>query len=313
MDLLSDILAVMKMRGTLYFRTAFSAPWGVQVPAFENVARFHFAHRGRCWVRVEGVEDPVLLNQGDLVVIPHGASHVLADPKDVSAATLDNVLETSGFTGEGALVYGHGSDSHATELICGHFAFDNGATHPLIEALPPFIHIHNYGDVAHLWLEQTLKVIGSEVTQSALGADLIALKLSETICVQAIRAYLSTEGRERSVLAGFTDPRISRALQAVHQTPHAPWTLESMAKAAGQSRTAFAERFRRLMGQAPHEYLTEWRMQVARQLLLETDIPVIDVAERVGYQSESSFGRVFKRSFNHTPSSVRRTRPAIGT
>ena len=86
-----------------------------------------------------------------------------------------------------------------------------------------------------------------------------------------------------------------------------------MAKAAGQSRTAFAERFRRLMGQAPHEYLTEWRMQVARQLLLETDIPVIDVAERVGYQSESSFGRVFKRSFNHTPSSVRRTRPAIGT
>jgi len=313
MDLLSDILAVMKMRGTLYFRTEFSAPWGVQVPAFENVARFHFAHRGRCWVRVAGVENPVLLNQGDLVVIPHGASHVLADPVDVSVVTLDNVLEASGFTGHGALVYGHSGDSHTTELICGHFAFDSGATHPLIEALPPFIHIHNYGDVAHHWLEQTLKVIGSEVAQSALGADLIALKLSETICVQAIRAYLSTDGRERSVLAGFTDPRISRTLDAVHETPGAPWTLESMAKAAGQSRTAFAERFRRIMGQAPHEYLTQWRMQIARQLLLETSTPIIDIAERVGYQSESSFGRVFKRCIGHTPAGVRKTRLAFGT
>ena len=308
MDLLSDILAVMKLRGTLYFRTAFTAPWGIEVPPFENVARFHYAHRGRCWVHVDGADDPVLLDQGDLVIIPHGARHVIGDPSDAGIATLDQVLETSGFTGEGALVYGAGGASHATELICGHFAFDRETMHPLIAALPPYIHVRNYGEAAHHWLDQTLKVIGSEVARPGLGADLIALKLSETICAQAIRYFLMTEGKEHSVSAGFTDPRICPVLQAIHRDPAADWTLDRMAREAGQSRSAFAERFRRVMDQTPLDYLTHWRMLTARRLLADTPAPIIEVAERSGYRSEASFGRAFKRHFGRTPASIRRAR-----
>lgn len=307
MDLLSNILAVMKLRGTLYFRTSFTAPWGVEVPSFENVARFHYAHRGRCWVHVEGAHGPVSLDQGDLVVIPHGARHVIGDPKEAGAMALDRVIEASGFKGEGALVFGGGGEAHATELICGHFAFDSQVTHPLLAALPPVIHVRNYGDAAHHWLDQTLKVIGAEAGRSGLGADLIALKLSETICVQAIRAFLTGEGRDHLVSAGFTDPRISRALTAVHRDPAADWTLERMAREAGQSRSAFAERFRRVMGETPLDYLTHWRMLTAHRLLTESRAPLTEVAERSGYRSEAAFGRAFKRHFRRTPASLRRS------
>jgi AraC-like DNA-binding protein len=306
MDMLSDILSVMKLRGTLYFRTAFTAPWGIEVPSYENVARFHYAHRGRCWVRVGEAKGPLLLNQGDLVIIPHGARHVIGDPSDTGIATLEHVLEASGFTGEGALVYGDGGDRHATELICGHFAFESEFTHPLISALPACIHVKNYGGAAHQWLDQTLKLISSEVAQPGLGGDLIALKLSETICAQAIRAFLAAEGKDHPVSAGFTDPRICAALQALHRDPSAPWTLDMMAREAGQSRSAFADRFRRVMGQAPLEYLTHWRMLTARRMLAETVAPIISVAERSGYHSEAAFGRAFKRHFGRTPASVRR-------
>lgn len=308
MDLLSDILAVMKLRGALYFRTSFTAPWGIEVPPFDNAARFHYAHRGHCWVHVEDIAEPILLDQGDLVIVPHGARHVFGEPRDASVETLDHVLESSGFTGTGALVYGAGGAGHTTELICGHLAFDREVTHPLLAALPSCIHVRNYGGAAHHWLDQSLKMIGSEAGRSGLGADLIALKLSEAICAQAIRAFLLDEGKDHPVLAGFTDPNICRVLQAIHVDPAADWTLERMAREARQSRSAFAERFRRVMDQTPLDYLTQWRMLKARQMLAETTAPIIQVAERSGYRSEAAFGRAFKRHIGRTPASIRRAR-----
>ncbi len=165
MDLLSDILGVMKLSGTLYFRTAFSAPWGLAVPAFERVARFHYAHRGRCFVTIDDQPGAVCLEQGDLIIITQGAAHTLADPSDAEARTVDQVVEASGFTGRGALVYGGlaSESGHETQLICGHFAFDEGASHVLLDALPPHIHIRGYGAISPDWLDDTLKIIGSEV------------------------------------------------------------------------------------------------------------------------------------------------------
>lgn len=314
MDILSDVLKLMKMSGTLYFRTAFTAPWGVAVPVFENVARFHYAHRGRCFVTVGGTPDPVALEQGDLIIVTHGASHVLSDPVDAPAPGVDRVVADSGFTGRGALVWG-GDDGdtangHETQLICGHFAFDTGARHRLIDALPPFIHIRDYGGAAPDWLESTLRIIaaeaGPDAGQENFGGDLIALKLSEIIFAQAIRKYLATEGADRPGLAGFADSQICRALEAIHAEPAEPWTVEGLARIAGMSRTAFATRFNALVADPPLAYLTDWRMQLARRLLLESDLPIIDVAERTGYKSEASFGRVFKRHFNAPPAGYRR-------
>jgi AraC family transcriptional regulator, activator of mtrCDE len=312
MDLLSDILDLMKLSGTLYFRTSFSSPWGVQVPSFENVCRFHYAHRGRCFARVADEEKAIPLEQGDLIIIPHGAPHVLSDPIDASSLTVDQVVEESGFTGTGALVFGEAGSGHETQLICGHFAFDTGAQHLLLEALPPFIHIKEYGTVSPGWLDDTLKIIGAEMGHDHMGSELIALKLSEIIFTQSIRQYLATEGRDRQGMAGFSDMQIRQALEAIHREPDHNWTVESLARIAGLSRTAFSNKFTDLVTLTPLAYLTAWRMQLARRLLIDTDIPIIDVAARSGYQSEASFGRVFKGHFDLPPATFRRTQHQPG-
>lgn len=306
MDLLSDILNVMQLSGTLYFRTSFTAPWGLQVPQFENVARFHYVHRGRCYAHIDGQEAPVALEQGDLVIVTRGAPHILSDPVDAQVQSVDQVVQNSGFTGRGALVFGDPGSGHETQLICGHFAFDPGARHILLDALPAYLQIKDYGKSTPDWLDDTLKIIGGEAGNDGLGSDLIALKLSEIIFTQAIRKYLATDGRTRTGLAGFADAQICRALEAIHSEPSKPWTVESLARIAGLSRTSFSNRFNDLLSHTPLNYLTDWRMQIARRLLIDSELPIIDVAERSGYSSEASFGRVFKRHFDVPPASFRR-------
>lgn len=309
MDLLSDILAHMRLKGTLYFRTSFTSPWSVRVPSFENVARFHFAHKGSCFVRVEGDDDPIPLGQGDLVIIMRGASHTLyCDPlTENEALMLDEVVEQSGFTGSGTLVYGQPGTDQETQLVCGHFAFDKDASHPLIEALPSSIQIKNYGEAAGRWMENTLRVIGAEAGTSGLGSDLIALKMSEIIFAQVLRTHLESVGSDRPVLAGFADTNIARALKAVHDDPGFNWSLEQLGNLAGMSRTSFVNKFTSCVSMTPMEYITHWRMQIARKLLAETSSPIIEVAEQVGYQSEAAFGRVFKKHFECAPATYRRS------
>jgi AraC-like DNA-binding protein len=309
MDILSDILSKLRLSGTLYFRTSFTSPWSVRVPSYKSVLRFHFAHVGRCLCRIEGVDNPVPLDQGDLIIITRGASHTLyCDPStEDSAVTLDRVIEESGFTGHGTLVYGEFGTDHETQLVCGHFAFDERARHPLVDALPPYIHLRNYGEAAGAFMENTLKVIGSEAGRDRLGSDLIALKLSEILFAQALRAYVESAGVDRPVLAGFADRRLAAALKAIHDEPAHPWTLGRLARLAGMSRTSFAVRFSEAMSMTPLAYITQWRMQLARDALENSDASIADIAENVGYQSEAAFSRVFKKHIHITPAAYRRS------
>lgn len=307
MDLLSDILALLEVQGTLYFRTSFSPRWGVKVPAFGNVARFHHVRRGGCWFSVAGVKGERRLKQGDLVIIPHGREHVLMDSPGAPVRHVDQIVKDSGFTGKGVLVYGGNEDlERETQLVCGHFAFAPDATHPLLEALPPFIHIRDAGDLSNQWLDVTLRLLGSVAGKDIPGNNLIALKLAEAICVQAIRAHLASGETDQVVFRALRDRHISQALQAIHEDCRKPWTLESMASAAGLSRTVFAERFRELMGMTPMQYLTLWRMQKARRLLAQSNQPLVRVAEQSGYLSEAAFARAFKHHFAKGPGAYRR-------
>ena len=312
MDILSDILSRMQLSGTLYFRTSFTSPWSIQVPAFENVARFHFAHKGRCLVRVEADRPPVLLEQGDLIIIMRGAAHTLfCDPTtENQAVVLDRVVEESGFTGKGALVYGELGTNHETQLVCGHFAFGKNAQHLLIDALPSHIHIKNYGEASGAWMENTLKVIGSEAGRDHMGSDLIALKMSEIIFAQALRTYLEGEGQRAPVLAGFADQNISRALTAIHENYGHKWSLEGLAEIAGMSRTAFTSRFSQCMTMPPLGYITHWRMLIAGQELATSSKPIIEIAENAGYHSEAAFSRAFKKHHMKAPATYRRATQA---
>ena len=259
-------------------------------------------------MRVGSQRDAVSLEQGDLIIITAGAEHTLfCDPStENQAVQLDQVVQDSGFDGRGTLIYGDYGTNHETQLVCGHFAFDRNATHPLIDALPPYIHIRDYGAGTGSWMENTLKVIGAEACRDEMGSDIIGLKMSEIIFAQALRTYLSTTGSELPVLAGFADPSISRVLQAIHLNPGSAWTLNDLARMAGMSRTSFANRFSECMSMTPLHYITHWRMQIARQRLAETTDPIIDVAQHVGYGSEAAFGRMFKKQFDIAPATYRR-------
>ncbi len=312
LDLLSDILTRLSLRGTLYFRTSFTPPFGVQVPAFENVARFHFVQRGELKVHVSTTGETLRLRQGDLILIPHGAAHALLcnAVRPVDALPLEQVLDRAGYKGDGVLVYGGAEQDRDTQLICGHFSFAGpagrrGTGHMLIDRLPPYILIENYGESAGAWIEATLRMIESEVAGARIGGDLIALKLSEVLFAQAIRAYLEHQSPTDAALSGFADPRISRALGAFHRDPAREWSVASLAREAGMSRTTFAQLFTQKMGATPMQYLTDWRMQIACHGLIESRWNVADAAAQVGYTSEAAFSRVFKKQIGLSPAAYR--------
>ena len=190
---------------------------------------------------------------------------------------LDQVVEQSGFTGSGTLVFGELGTDHETQLVCGHFTFDENANHPLIDALPSHIHIENYGEAAGGWMENTLRVIGAEAGRGQMGGDLIATKLSEIIFAQALRTYLNTEGIKKSGLAGFADTKHSP--DAEGNSPgsgiipgrwmRCPRLPECRARPLRSSSPI-------IMPTTPLGYITQWRMQIARQLLAETSTPIIE-------------------------------------
>ncbi|WP_299553464.1 AraC family transcriptional regulator [uncultured Tateyamaria sp.] len=307
LDPLSDILTRLTLNGTLYFRTSFTPPWGVAVPEYENVARFHFAHRGDCRVRIKPTDTLVTLAQGDLIIIPHGAAHDLISGRETQSAVLplDTVLERSGYSGRGVLVHGGNDDDRETQLICGHFSLAPRASHMLFDQLPDHILIRNYGESAGRWMDSSLRLIADEAGQDQFGGDLIAQKISEVLFVQALRTFIETDAAAHVGLAGFADPHISRALAAFHRDPGETWTVEGLARAAGQSRTGFAVHFSKTMGLAPMEYLTQWRMQIAQQDLIARTKPITDIARDVGYASNSAFARVFKRETGQSPAAFR--------
>lgn len=307
LDVLSDILTRLSLRGTLYFRSSFSEPWGIRVPAFNDVARFHFVHRGEAMIRVGGKAEPIQLAQGDLIVIPHGSAHIMScrysGPDD--ALPLDDVIVQSGFKGYGTLVWGGDKVARDTQLISGHFALAEGSRHILFDRLPPYIHLRGYGEEAGGWLDATLRVIGAEAGGTRLGGDLIALKMSEAIFAQAIRAHIEQSGADEGGLAGFADPHLSRALAAFHRNPAAKWSVAELAAEAGLSRTGFAERFAEKLNITPMSYVTAWRMQIARDALVNRGLSVAETADFCGYSSESAFSRVFKKEMGVSPAAVR--------
>lgn len=305
MDVLSDILGALRLRGTLYFSTEFHRPWGLRVPRLQRVARFHLVVRGSTWVRVLPDGAPVPLESGDLVLVPHGAEHVLADTPDTPCRTVDEVVAAAGFSGEGTLVYGGSDEGGATRLVCGHFEFDEGFDHPILSQLPPALVVRWDRSVQGSPLEDVFRFITREVREGRPGHEAVTRRLSEVLFVQAVRFWADTADHERGILAALAEPGLGRALQTIHGAPAERWTLESLARKAAMGRTLFSERFRDVVGETPHRYLTRWRIQNARRLLAESHLSLERIASRVGYGSAASFSRVFKQLMGTTPGAYR--------
>jgi len=304
MDIFSDIFETVQLKGVFYFSTALAGEFGVTVPSYSNVARFHIAVEGRCYVQVTGHE-PIALNPGDVILVPYGAEHVLSDAPKREAPPLETVLQVVGYTGSGHLAVG-GQDEDAAKLICGHLNFVEGADHRLLRALPPYILITPSIRARRPWLDEAIRAIVQNVFAGHPGGYAVVKRLSEVMFIEAVAAVADEAPAVAKVLAGFADPQVGKALALVHADPTADWTVVSLAKAVGMSRSRFAERFHALMDCGPMSYVADWRLQRALSLLSSTPRSIGEIARAAGYKSPAAFTRAFTTSLGRSPRDYRR-------
>jgi AraC-like DNA-binding protein len=307
MDVLTDVLRAIHVTSMVSGRVELSAPWGLSFkggnPAFCVVTR------GTCWLSVEGIDQPIELCGGDFLVLPRGAGHAIRDSLDTPARPIEDVLENCprerGCQPGGIFKFGGGGRS--TTLVGGCFKVEAGAYNPLLLSLPPVIHVKGGGGTTVQWLESTLQFVAAEMAAGLPGAETIVNRLADILFVQAIRAHVAESGQEaRGWLRALVDAQIGRALVLIHETPHAAWTVDSLADRVGMSRSAFAARFTELAGEPPLTYLTRWRMAIAARMLRDGSETIGQIAGRVGYEAEAAFNKAFKRWNGQPPGAFRR-------
>ena len=324
-DVLSDVLRAVRLTGAVFFDFELSSPWvaeappareiaGSVMPGAQRVIEYHLIARGSCWGHAVG-DEPVHLGEGDLIVFPQGDPHVLS-----SAPGMRAVPDHAMFVRRSAplpLVYemgGGGSDR--ARVVCCFLGCDERPYNPLLTALPRVIHLSARARRASAgWLGTLMNIAVTESGAGRPGGENVLARLSELMFVEIVRQYLETlPAAETGWLAGLRDPVTGQALAAMHAEPAAEWTVESLARAAGVSRSVFAERFTAMVGQPPMQYLALWRTQLASRLLAEGG-NVAAVAAAVGYDSEAAFSRAFKKLVGQAPAAWRResagSRPAV--
>jgi AraC-like DNA-binding protein len=318
MDALSEMLRVVRLVGAIFIQGRFTAPWCYQSPradaaapllepGAERVVIFHLITEGECFVEMGG-EPPVRLSAGDAVVFPQGHAHrMCSEPglRPAKGARLEDVLSRR----PRKLVYGGGG--RTTRLVCGYLACDARLARVLLGGLPALLKVSVRGSNAGIWLEASVQYALTEARSPRPGGASVLAKLAEVLFIEVLRLYMNEEGAGQSGwLAAVRDRIVGAALAQLHSRPGHAWTLATLARAAGTSRSVLAERFQRFVGSAPMEYLTQWRMVLAANLLRRGNAPLARVAEDVGYRTDTAFIRAFRREYGLPPAAWRRQQSA---
>jgi AraC-like DNA-binding protein len=310
MDLISDLLRVIRLSGAVFFRAEMSTPWNITAPSGDQIASmfefgqqrvvpFHVVVRGACQARAEGA-DPILLEEGDVVVFPHGHLHTLATDGASHSTFAGSLLPPPPY--QGLPVISHGGGGSVTELVCGFLRHDDAIFNPLLASLPTVLAVGDRSEADAPPLTGILRFIEHEVSSQRPGSASQLERLTELMFVEVLRRHMEEMPlHESGWLAGLRDPFVGRTLQLIHEEPARDWSVESLSREVGRSRSALVERFTSLIGEPPMRYLTAWRMQLAALLLQEDDTTVATVAEQVGYGSEAAFSRAFRRVVGMPP------------
>jgi len=304
-DALGEALHSLRLSGAFYCRSELTAPFGVALPAFPGSLMFHILMAGRCWLEVAD-EAPLLLQPGDLALVPHGRGHRLSSEPDTSAVALfDTDREQVSSCYE---VLREGGGGAHTTMMCGVVDFDHPAAGQLMRVLPEVVHVDAWNSSEVAWLQGTLRFMAEEAKHLRPGGETIITRLCDILVIQAIRSWLAeVPAAQSGWLGALQDEQIGRAIAHVHRAPERAWTVATLAEKAAMSRSAFSARFAELVGEAPMRYVTRWRMHVAQTWLQEGELSMADIAHRLGYQSEAAFSRAFKRTMGLSPGAARRS------
>jgi len=313
MDPLSDLLRVVRLDGAFFFAVEAADPWSVEslparelspriLPAAEHIISYHILTEGRCYGGLLG-EEQVELAPGDVIVFSHGDPHVMSSGRgvrigpDVNSAAPERYPHT--------LVLGTDGPRGAS-FVCGFLGCDRRPFNPLLSALPRQIHIRG---MSNAWLGSFPQQVIEESRLGRAGADTVLTRMAELMFIEVLRRYIDDLPPEQTGwLAGLRDEVVSRALTLLHARPAHPWTLAELALEAASSRSSLAKRFTDLVGQPPMQYLTQWRMQVAANLLAQSGAKVATISAEVGYDSEAAFSRAFKKATGLAPGGWREAR-----
>jgi len=302
MDVLADVLRALRLRGTAYFQADFRAPWGMKI-ARHDVASFHVLVQGSCSATWDEGEPQCSLSSGDILMFPHGLPHTLCDDPETVPLPAATLLSERRVTAEGRVEFGgHG---RATEIICGHFEMDT-SPHPLLMSLPRVLVLRRGEGTDPEWVSTATRLAVLESSSQRPGSTAIVDRLAEALMIQLIRAHAERSYTSSGFLAALGDRMLGPALAAIHEDPRAAWSVDLLARHIGASRSSFAARFKEIVGTPPMQYLSDWRMQGARELLMTRDLSIAQVAEHVGYVSEFAFAKAYKRLFGEAPGATRR-------
>lgn len=315
MDPLSDVLSAVRLDGAVYIDAEFTAPWCVEtqfglhtarteLPTSDHIVLFHLLTYGTCFARLAKGQEVVRVKAGDLLLLTNDDLHVLGSDLRLPTEGMGSFPPAEG----GLLELRHGGGGEATRFICGYLACDRHASRSLFSSLPPMLRLE-LGDISlGGWLGDLLRLGVSESRDQKPGAQSLLAKLSELAFTEALRRYAQSGAPElKGWLAGLRDPFVGRALALLHGQPTRDWSVEELAREVAMSRSALAERFNSMIGEPPMHYLNRWRLTLAAQALRRSAEPIALVAERSGYESETSFTRAFKREFGMPPTVWRRT------
>jgi AraC-like DNA-binding protein len=317
MDALSEVIKAAQLSGGVFLHAEFGAPWCLHdeldaslcdpfLRPVTSLIHYHFVVEGSMRVRVEGEAERVV-NAGDLVLFPRNTRHYLGSDLTLPPVVGKDVVREPD---DGGLLWiQHGGDGAKTRLVCGYLGSEGVEENPVLNGLPPCIQLSVEQGGSAEWIRSTFQHAADEVSAGRPGSETVLAKLSELLFVEAVRRYLEDiPDEETGWLAGLKDPYVSRALALIHTDQARAWTVEDLGRETGLSRSALAERFTRLIGTSPIQYLGHWRMQVAAQRLRSTNLSLAQIAEEVGYESEASFSRAFKKAYGRPPATWRRER-----
>ena len=315
MDVLSEVLKAVKLDGALFYNAEFSAPWCLCSPASPTLAPylsagsrhviiFHLLTEGHGYAQVEGDDRPLPLNAGDILIVPHGDPHAMRNGPLIKP--VDHAEEIRRILSQGLKVSRMGGGGEITKFICGYMTCEPQLSRIFLGGLPPMLKVHIRDDASGQWLENSIRYSVDNADALSPGGETVLAKLSEVLFVETLRRYIALLPREQTGwLAGVRDPEVGKALALLHRQPSHPWTIAALASEVGISRSVLAERFRRYLSETPIAYLTRWRLQLGAQMLMSTSSSVAEIAGEVGYESEPSFNRAFKREFSLPPARFR--------
>lgn len=322
MDVLSDVLREVRLTGAVYFDVHAGAPWvattpgsasicaGV-MPEFEHVIGFHLVLDGRGWAQLlDQSQAPMCLDVGDAVIIARGDGHSMSSEPGAHAVPDAHLYRRPASGALPFVLNEFGGRGAKTRFVCGFLGCDSRPYNPVLEALPRILHVRR-SSAAGILSFDLLRSALEESQQPRAGGEAILAKISELMFLHAVRQYIDSLPEESTGwLAGLRDRHVGAALRAMHGQPAHPWTLDSLGREAGLSRTAFATRFAEVMGMPAIQYLSKWRLQVAAGLLDRQGMSIAGIADSVGFGSEAAFNRAFKREVGAPPGAWRRRRTA---